>query len=255
MTGSKTCLVRIWLPDRPGALGAVALRLGSLRGDVVGLEIIERGGGRAIDEVVVVLPEDVPLELVAREIASEGDVEVEDIRLLEDTTYDPQLDAFEVASILLGSESAEDLAQALCDHVGRGVRSSWACVIEDQEDADSAVLALVGPVPSAAWITSFVAGSRAASSAPDEHGDPVAESSLAIDTPLLDTPLLDTLLLDTLWMPLPAAGALLVIGRDQVFRARERQRVAALARVADAWFRRLADRSFLEGMIAHPAAG
>src|SRR5438874_1656791 len=31
-------LVRVWLPDRPGALGQVASRIGSLRGDIVGVD-------------------------------------------------------------------------------------------------------------------------------------------------------------------------------------------------------------------------
>ena len=48
--------MRVWLPDRPGALGAVASRIGAVRGDLVGVDILERGAGRAIDELVVELP-------------------------------------------------------------------------------------------------------------------------------------------------------------------------------------------------------
>ena len=51
-----TYVVRVWVPDRPGALGAVASRVGAVRGDLVGVEILERGAGRAIDELVVELP-------------------------------------------------------------------------------------------------------------------------------------------------------------------------------------------------------
>ena len=53
-----TYVVRVWLPDRPGALGQVASRIGAVRGDVVGIDILERGAGRAIDELVVELPDD-----------------------------------------------------------------------------------------------------------------------------------------------------------------------------------------------------
>ena len=56
--------VRVWLPDRPGALGAVASRLGAVGGDVIGIDIIERGAGRAVDELVVELPEDGLTDLV-----------------------------------------------------------------------------------------------------------------------------------------------------------------------------------------------
>ena len=49
--------MRVWMPDRPGARGAVASRIGAAGGDVVGIEIIEQGAGRAIDELVVHLPD------------------------------------------------------------------------------------------------------------------------------------------------------------------------------------------------------
>src|SRR5262245_58230979 len=47
-----TFVLRLWLPDRPGALGAVASRVGAVGGDLVGIDILERGAGRAIDELV-----------------------------------------------------------------------------------------------------------------------------------------------------------------------------------------------------------
>ena len=53
----ESYVVRIWLPDRPGALGQVASRIGAVRGEIVGIEILERGAGRAVDELVVDLPE------------------------------------------------------------------------------------------------------------------------------------------------------------------------------------------------------
>src|SRR4029450_3923447 len=48
-----TVVLRVWLPDRPGALGQVASRIGSVRGDVLGIEILESGGGRVVDELVI----------------------------------------------------------------------------------------------------------------------------------------------------------------------------------------------------------
>ena len=55
--GMETYVVRMWLPDRPGALGQVASRIGAVRGEIVGIDILERGAGRAIDELVVELPD------------------------------------------------------------------------------------------------------------------------------------------------------------------------------------------------------
>ena len=50
--------MRIWLPDAPGVLGAVAAEIGAVRGNVVGLEVLEREAGVAIDELVVELPDE-----------------------------------------------------------------------------------------------------------------------------------------------------------------------------------------------------
>lgn len=234
MNTHETYLVRVWLPDRPGALGAVASRFGALKGDVIGLEIIERGGGLAIDELVVSLPGDVPVELVVRELSAEENVEVEDIRRLDEAAFDPQLEALEAASIILGSDTREELADALVAHVCRAIRSSWACVMEK----GGGVLAAYGDRPNDRWLDSFISGSPAVAPGPEQHGRSAK--------------------VDTVWVPLPAAGAALVVGRDGVsdttiIRARERRRLAALARIADAWFRRLKERSDHQAWQIHPS--
>lgn len=48
-------LVRIALPDRPGALGLVASRIGAVGGDIVAIHILERVDGNAVDEFVIEL--------------------------------------------------------------------------------------------------------------------------------------------------------------------------------------------------------
>src|SRR6476661_7170206 len=70
--GMQTFVVRVWVPDRPGALGQVASRIGAVRGDVVGIDILERGAGRAIDELVVELPD---ADLVPLLVAEVGEVD------------------------------------------------------------------------------------------------------------------------------------------------------------------------------------
>lgn len=50
-------LLRIALPDQPGALGTVASALGRAGGDIVSVDVVERQpGGRAIDDFLVELP-------------------------------------------------------------------------------------------------------------------------------------------------------------------------------------------------------
>lgn len=225
MDEPRTYLIRVWLPDRPGALAAVAARVGAIKGDVLGLEIVERRNGLAIDELVVSIPEGVSVDLIANEVGQVDDVEIEDIRQLAESTYDPQLEALEAAAIILGASDRPDLAQALCEHVGRVVRASWACVVE----SDGTVLGSWGDRPNDRWLDSFVSAS------------PPCDTTTRVPE------------MDTVWLPLPAAGAALVVGRDTTVRARERQRIAAMARIADAWFRRLKEASNYEAWMLHPS--
>ena len=70
-------VLRVWLPDRPGALGQVASRIGAVHGDVIGIEILEQGGGRAIDELVVALPDAGLIDLLVARSAQVDGVDVE----------------------------------------------------------------------------------------------------------------------------------------------------------------------------------
>jgi hypothetical protein len=211
----QSYVVRVWLPDRPGALGQVASRIGAVGGSVVGIEILERGAGRAIDELVVELPTDDLVELLVAEVGQVDGVDVEDVRLVADSLHDPRLDALETAAQLVGATSAEEVLSALCEHSARTIGASWAAVVDLD---DGLVETSVGAPPEAAWLTAFVAGSRSSAR--------VAAMETGPD--------------DVLWAPLPAANRALVLGREgQAFRARERRSAAALARIVDTRFREL----------------
>ncbi|WP_432557850.1 ACT domain-containing protein [Granulicoccus sp. GXG6511] len=49
-------LIRVSLPDRPGALGAVASALGNAGADIQAVEIVGREFGRVVDDFIVNLP-------------------------------------------------------------------------------------------------------------------------------------------------------------------------------------------------------
>ena len=49
-------LLRVVLPDKPGSLGAVATALGNAGADILGVDVVERGDGQAIDDLAVELP-------------------------------------------------------------------------------------------------------------------------------------------------------------------------------------------------------
>ena len=192
--------------------------------DIVGgIDILERGGGRAVDELVVVLPSPELVPLLVQEIGQVDGVDVEEVRPLDDPGHDPRVDALETAAILVGASSVDTLLDALCEHGTRVLGAAWAAVV--QPDAGE-VLSAVGAVPDAGWLTAFVEGGRSA--------DTVA---LPVD--------------DVVWAPLPGTGLALVCGRDGTsFRARERRQAAALARIVDTRVRELTALS----MARHPTS-
>src|SRR6187200_3139819 len=51
-----SCLLRFQLEDRPGSLGSLAVALGSVGADILSLDVVERGTGYAVDDLVVDLP-------------------------------------------------------------------------------------------------------------------------------------------------------------------------------------------------------
>ncbi len=210
----ETYVVRMWLPDRPGALGQVAGRIGAVRGEIVGIDILERGAGRAIDELVVELPDASLCDLLVQEIQQVDGVDVEEVRPVADALHDPRLDALETAAMLVGARDRSELLRAVAQHARRAVGAQWSAVVH----LEGAVLMSEGAIPSAAWLVAFVDGSR-------------SSAALAAGEARPD---------DVVWSPLPAAGLALVVGRHgTAYRARERRQVAALARIVDTRLREL----------------
>jgi hypothetical protein len=207
-----TVVVRLWVPDRPGALGVVAGAIGAAGADVVAIDILERGGGSAIDEITVVLP--VPIDatpstdrLVASLAELEG-VAVEDIRPLTAHRADRSDFALECAARLAEADDATVLAE-LCAAARELLEAEWAAVLTVD---GSEPLAAAGEVPDLGWLSAFVQGSShlTAELAP---GD-VAFSKVGGD-------------------------AMLVVGRsERPVHARERHQVTGLARIAAAAVRR-----------------
>lgn len=203
-------MVRMWLPDRPGALGQVASRIGAVQGEIVGIDILERGAGRAIDELVVELPGGASLDLLVREVQQVDGVDVEEVRPVAATTHDPRLDALESVAALVAVTTRDDLVDAVVDHALRSVGGAWCAVVGL---AGGTVVAATGVAPDTAWLAAFVEGSR--SSAPMVAGDSGPD--------------------DMIWSLLPGADLALVVGRGgSAYRERERRQIAALAQIVDA---------------------
>jgi hypothetical protein len=201
--------VRVWVPDRPGALGAVASRIGAVRGDLIGIDILERGGGRAIDELVVDLPDEGLVSLLVSEISEVDGVDVEDVRRASDALADPRLDALETAVTLVTQHEVGSLLASLVRSSLRDFQSDWASIVDP--DRPESVTA-VGPAPPGPWLQAFLAGSRASvAPRPGEAGPD-----------------------DVAWADLDVAGLVLILGRQgRPFRIRERRQLTALARIVD----------------------
>lgn len=152
-------VLRVWLPDRPGALGAVASRVGAVRGDVVGIEIIDRGAGRAVDELTVDLPDEELLDLLVNEIHHVDGVDVEDVRELGGPQEDLAVLALEMAAQVATAEPGPARADAMVGSALRLLHADWAALAD--LDRDELVAGAGQDVPNAAWLCAFVRGASA----------------------------------------------------------------------------------------------
>ena len=198
-------VVRVWLPDRPGALGQVASRIGAVRGDVLGIEILEHGHEQVVDELTVSLPHLDLVDLLIQEIDDVDGVSVEDIRVVDEDRVDPNLAALAAAAAI--AEAADDeRIDALCHSIARIVEADWAVVLRS-----GCIIEQVGESPDVHWLLAFLAGS--------EHLDELDE----------------TLPSDLVWGHLLRAGLTVAAGRaERPIHERERIRVSLFARLADA---------------------
>src|ERR1700691_498163 len=158
-------LVRIELPARPGALGAVASRIGAVRGDVVSIEIIRRRDGRALDEFVVDLADADHVPLLLTEIAEVDGVSVETVHPVSAGVTDQRLDAYETAAAILEERAPHGVLSALALPTRHELDASWVAVIDDESHM---VIASAGHPPAAPWLGAYI---RESSRVPSDGGD------------------------------------------------------------------------------------
>lgn len=119
-------LLRLVVPDRPGILGAVATALGDAGIDIVSVDVLERGGGVAVDDVVVDLPRDrLPDSLITAVRAVPG-VEVEALR-----PFAGPLDTHRELELLeaLARAGEGTSVKLLAAELPRVFHSGWAVVL------------------------------------------------------------------------------------------------------------------------------
>lgn len=171
-----TFVLRVWLLDRPGALGAVASRIGAVGGDLLGIEIIDRGAGRVVDELTVRLPDADLVDLLVSEIHDVEDADVEDVRELPGVNDDLAVQALRVAAAVHGASDYEQMAQAMVGGASSLLRADWSAMV-DLGSGD--LLAAVGDsAPDPGWLAGFVHGVSNEPSAGSEVVDDLAFAHL-----------------------------------------------------------------------------
>lgn len=199
-------LVRVWVSDRPGALGLVASRIGAVRGDIVAIDVLERGATVAIDEFAVNLPHRDVVGVLVREIEQVDGASVEQVRVVD---HDPEarIDALESAALLCEADSASRLHEVLVTHVLGEFLAEWVALARRDT-----VLATAGHLPDERLVTALGAGTRASEAL---TGGQTGPDDLAV-------------------AQLPAHDTVLLVGRPgPPFRGRERAQLLALARITD----------------------
>ena len=135
--------MRVVLPDRPGVLGAVATALGAAGADILSVDVIERGPGRATDDFVVELPTDRLADSLVSAAATVPGVQVESIR-----PYAGQIDPHRELELLEAlAQDPESSLPVLADGVARVFRAGWALVLGGPVAGQSRVLARGGAAP------------------------------------------------------------------------------------------------------------
>jgi hypothetical protein len=203
-------LVRVWLPDRPGALGLVASRIGAVRGDIVGVDVLERGADVAVDEFAVDLPSVDLVPTLVREVEEVDGASVEEVKVVSHFP-DARLDALESAAALCAATTVDELRATLVSQTHREFLADWTALLDG-----SGVVAQEGDdIPSKEVLEALVAGTSASTLVSDGVTGP---DDLAVAS-------------------FNGRDAALLLGRaGHPLRRRERGQLLALVRIADrAW--------------------
>ena len=161
MGDAASVLVRVWLPDRPGALGLVASRIGAVRGDIVGIDVLERGEGVVIDEFAVNLGDLDLLKVLISEIEEVDGASVEEVRIVA-RFPDPRIDALSPPRVCARRPSTAALADRLVEQTRREFLSEWSALLRDGE-----LLAAAGEAPPIEQLEALARGTLTSPSVAD----------------------------------------------------------------------------------------
>ena len=120
--------LRISLPDRPGALGAVATAFGHGGANILTLEVVE-SGGVAVDHLVVEAPEGMQ-DAVRLASAAVPGLLIEEIRPVE--AFQHAVSPLGLAAAL--TESVDTVVATLVERLPEALRADWCVVLNRGEN-------------------------------------------------------------------------------------------------------------------------
>ncbi|GAB10689.1 hypothetical protein GOARA_061_01290 [Gordonia araii NBRC 100433] len=145
-------LLRVTIDDRPGSLGQLAVALGGVGADIISLEVIDRGDGFAVDDIVVDLPIGaLPDTLITA--ASQAGAHVDSVR-----PYAGVLDTHRELELVDHVATARDnRLQTLVDDAPHVLRASWATIVTRADSGATVTVcgssgAPETPLASAGWL-------------------------------------------------------------------------------------------------------
>ncbi|HET7075057.1 MAG TPA: amino acid-binding protein [Mycobacterium sp.] len=124
-------LLRIELVDRPGSLGALAVALGSVGADILSLDVVDRSGGYAIDDMVIELPPGAMPDMLITAAESLRGVRVDSVR-----PHTGLLEAHRELELLDHVAAATDNTtrlQVLVDEAPKVLRVGWCTVLRNSQ--------------------------------------------------------------------------------------------------------------------------
>jgi hypothetical protein len=202
--------LRIWLPDAPGVLGAVAAEIGAVHGNVVGLEVLEREAGVAIDELVVELPDDADdagaVDALVRGVRNVPGAGVEEVTAVAGESPDREDTVLDAATAILQATAPAAAMAALTGRLMELFALSWLALTDD---GFTHFVEVHGEVPTVQWVAAFAEGAR--SGADPAHA--TTGSGVFVEV-------------------VPGTGLTVCGGREVAIRRRERHEIAMLVMVA-----------------------
>jgi len=198
--------MRIWLPDAPGILAAVASEIGAVDGNVIGLEVLERQAGVAIDELVVELPDDHgAVDAVLKGIRNVPGAGVEDVHEMASMGADREDTVLNAAAAILQAATPPAAMNALVGRLLALFDLSWLALADP--DCQQ-FIEVHGDAPPVEWVAAFAEGAR---SGADQAND-TTNSGVFIES-------------------MPETEFTVCGGRAAAIRRRERHEIATLVMV------------------------